>query len=297
LDPEDVLRLLDTYKSLLSEDFDTKRRSDMFQQESAGHGYQTLPCIDPLNKGCPATAPNYIGVCGIVNRFLDWNDRTHEYPQFTRIHTDVTTKKPGGIDYDSLYDQNLEGGNGTSGGGSDMFGKSQEPVECKTYSDSIIHMIYNNETLANIFLANNTWTDYEHYLTGGCHVFAANTVQLPEQVTVGGRVPVVKQGIYEIIGASSLQTVILFAPAADIYDRFAEVNQTSKPNLSNWTFDAPYVVVKELQRRYSEVITNWIDNARGDEKPVLQLLSVYNITDAVNELNNFNLETILSGMI
>lgn len=87
-----------------------------------------------MNKGCPIRSPNHIDVCGVVKKFLDWNDQSHAYPQFPRIQP--TTKKPKNVthDYDAFY-EGLDSNGTTSkpttqssddseggGGGSDIFG-------------------------------------------------------------------------------------------------------------------------------------------------------------------------------
>uniref|UniRef100_A0A915JGJ4 Uncharacterized protein n=1 Tax=Romanomermis culicivorax TaxID=13658 RepID=A0A915JGJ4_ROMCU len=85
LDPIAVVDdLLDTFQ--LTE---IETLKSLFHRAGVENGYLKRPCIDPLNKDCPKTAPNYVDLCPkVVHNFIVWNTEQRRFnltPEFSTV--------------------------------------------------------------------------------------------------------------------------------------------------------------------------------------------------------------------
>src|SRR5690349_6822935 len=90
-------------------------------------GYQKKPCLDPLDKECPKTAPNYLNICPLVEHFVAWNK-----DQSNRFHLErknVTTS----YDYSDYYDTEKS--------------KETKSEICKQYEDSVRNLLRSRKEL------------------------------------------------------------------------------------------------------------------------------------------------------
>lgn len=57
--------------------------------------------------------------------------------------------------------------------------------------------------------------------------------------------------------ANALQSVFLLDTAEDIFDRFATIDNDSKPQLSGWNLNAAREIIKLWKREFSKEVRAW----------------------------------------
>lgn len=240
LDPinviDDLLKILKLYdlepiKSL----FNRVRRFDIsgfwFKQQQnlkfglifkAGveHGYLKRPCIDPLHPECPVTAPNYIDICPVVEKFLQFNREQGNLYNLQQQSSAVaatttklftTTEKPTTIvatttatelDDTSDVELNETATNYTKPVKTlDIFGVYDDTAsfssfddeygtvsECEQFQAKVREILRSNKALRAKFLP-EVYANPRNFgkeMTGGCSGFAQKYMQWPEDLIIGG---------------------------------------------------------------------------------------------------------------
>uniref|UniRef100_A0A5S6QE31 SSD domain-containing protein n=1 Tax=Trichuris muris TaxID=70415 RepID=A0A5S6QE31_TRIMR len=218
--------------------------------------YQNRPCMDPLDPACPRTAPNYVDLCPIVEKFVTSGEPEAQLlgdltanetaNQITTEATSATTPS------DYYNDLSLF---------SNALGNSPEELEenvslvCKKNREAVRGILRSNERLRRQWLPSNASVDFAKELTGGCVGFASKYMIWPEDLIIGG----VKKVNNVIVRAEALQSVFMMAGPTEVYERFENNDKPGSSSIA-WSTDKAAAVLTAWQKAYSQYLYDHANN-------------------------------------
>ncbi|KRX40231.1 Protein patched -like protein 1 [Trichinella murrelli] len=290
--------------------FDISIFDNFLERSGIASAYQHRPCIEPLDPECPSTAPNYINMCPVVEKFLAWNLKTKQY-SFPNITMDVekllmgndtvdsteptTTTKPKET---SMYEQEYNTFE-------EMFGSIREkpvmtePKICRLFKEDVRSLLLANETLSRQFLPAAAFTNYSTIMTGGCRGYAENFMKWPEDLIIGG-ITKKDEGIefvnlIDCFRAEALQTVFMMSSAAEVYERFASSHSESTLARVNWSIENAQSVLTAWQRNFSNLIYDYANNTAENRQ--VHPMSGTSINDMLEMFSELNPTVMIVGYV
>ncbi|KRZ03809.1 Protein patched -like protein 1 [Trichinella zimbabwensis] len=282
--------------------FDISIFDNFLERSGISSAYQHRPCIEPLDPECPSTAPNYINMCPVVEKFLMWNLKAKQY-SFPNITMDIekllmgndtvdstepmTTVKP---QETSMYEQEYNTFE-------EMFGSIRErpvmtePKICRLFKENVRNLLLANETLGRKFLPAAAFTNYSTIMTGGCRGYAENFMKWPEDLIIGGITK--KDGIIQT--AEALQTVFMMSSAAEVYERYASSHGESTLARVNWSIENAQSVLTAWQRNFSNLIYDYANNT--SENRQVHPMSGTSINDMLEMFSELNPTVMIVGYV
>ncbi|XP_003371998.1 protein patched protein [Trichinella spiralis] len=293
--------------------FDISIFDNFLERSGIASAYQHRPCIEPLDPECPSTAPNYINMCPVVEKFLAWNLKAKQY-SFPNITMDVekllmgndtvdsteptTTTKP---QETSMYEQEYNTFE-------EMFGSIREkpvmtePKICRLFKEDVRSLLLANETLRRQFLPAAAFTNYSTIMTGGCRGYAENFMKWPEDLIIGGitkkdecrrNIEFVK--LIDCFRAEALQTVFMMSSAAEVYERFASSHSESTLARVNWSIENAQSVLTAWQRNFSNLIYDYANNTAENRQ--VHPMSGTSINDMLEMFSELNPTVMIVGYV